>query len=146
MKLESTQAKMIVIATKLELEKTGDEQALREEHRVQSWDAKELRQLRYRLGWSKAEMARCLNVDLKLLLGWETGLTLPDMACSQQLVGIWNQAESNSEKVQRRPIAELMMRERGLSQIHDFDVLSTEPEPILAQRILGIGGGNDISR
>jgi hypothetical protein len=43
---------------------------------------------------------------------------------------IMNQAESNAERVQRVPIAEVMMKDLGLSQIHDFDVQNRTPGKI----------------
>lgn len=94
-----------------------------------TWTADELRQLRYRLGWSQAEMARCLNLELSTVSQWEAGLVPPQEEHRNQLVRILHQAESNSERIHRRPIAEVIMRDRGLSQIHDMDVLDSLNEP-----------------
>lgn len=93
-----------------------------------NWTSDELRQLRYRLGWSQAEMARNLKLDLSVVNAWETGATPPTTEHCNALFSIMNQAESNAEKVQRRPIAEAMMRTRGLSQIHDIDVIHGQTE------------------
>lgn len=90
-----------------------------------NWTADELRQLRYRLGWSQAEMARCLKLELSTISQWEAGTVPPLEEHRNQLLRIFHQAESNSEKVHRRPIAEVIMRDRKLSQIHDMDVLDT---------------------
>jgi transcriptional regulator with XRE-family HTH domain len=87
------------------------------------WTADEIRQLRYRLGWSQAEMARCLKLELNTVSEWEAGMHLPLEQHRIALLSIMHQAESNVEKVQRRPIAEALMRDKGLSQIHDLDVI-----------------------
>ncbi len=88
-----------------------------------TWSAFEVRQLRYRLGWSRAEMARCLKLTPDMVCAWETGRFQPSEEHCSTLLAVLNQAESNAEKVQRRPIAEVVMRDRGLSQIHDLEVI-----------------------
>ncbi len=90
------------------------------------FSAVEIRQLRHRLGWSLAELARCLKTDLATVVRWEKGAIPPSNEQRNQLVNIMSQAESNSERVQRRPIAEVAMRERGLCQIHNFDLPESE--------------------
>lgn len=96
-----------------------------------NFTAEEIRQLRYRLGWSRAELARQLNLDLSVLGEWEAGRLPPDHFASlmgthrSHLLRIFNLAESNAEKLQRRPIAEVIMRRNGLSQIHDLEILET---------------------
>jgi transcriptional regulator with XRE-family HTH domain len=96
-----------------------------------NWNAHEIKQLRYRLGWSRAEMARSLNVQLATLNEWEAGAQLPKEDHRHLLLRILHQAESNAERVQRRPLAEVIMRERGWSQIHDLDVLDGIDETIV---------------
>lgn len=88
-----------------------------------TWTAFEIRQLRYRLGWSRAEMARCLKLTPEMISAWESGSFQPTEEHANALLAILNQAESNAEKVQRRAIAEVVMRDRGLSQIHDLEVI-----------------------
>lgn len=87
------------------------------------WTSEEIRLLRHRLGWSQAEMARCLKLDLAVFASWEKGQSSPGDEQRNSLLMILHQAEMNAEKVQRRPIAEIVMRDRGLSQIHDFDLI-----------------------
>ena len=87
--------------------------------------ATELRQLRYRLGWSMAEMARCLKLDLATVHGWESGEAVPNGEQRNLIMNIMSQSEAAAEQVQRRPIAEVAMRERGLSQIHNLDLVET---------------------
>ena len=87
------------------------------------WNAEEIRQLRYRLGWSKAEFARCLKVDTENLIAWESGLFAPQDEHRGVLQSFFRQVEAYAEKIQRRPIAEALMRDRGLSQIHDLEIV-----------------------
>ena len=90
--------------------------------------ADELRNLRYRLGWSQAEMARCLKLDVLSISGFETGTTPIPLELKSSLVRIMFQAEANVQNLQRRPIAEVVMREKNLSQVHagdcQFDIVS----------------------
>ena len=88
-----------------------------------NWTAEEIRQLRYRMGWSQAEFARTLNLERSLITGWESGRFPPDQEHKSTLLRIFHQVESNCQKVLRRPVAEMIMKDRGLSQIHDFDVI-----------------------
>jgi transcriptional regulator with XRE-family HTH domain len=81
----------------------------------------ELRRLRYRLGWSQAEMARNLHVELSELAGFESGAAAIPVTLKSSLIRISQQADSNADCTQRRAIAETLMDERKLSQIHNFD-------------------------
>ena len=89
------------------------------------WTPDEVRQLRYRLGYSQAEMARCLKLEVEVVMAWELGTFFPEYGHCNELLRILNQTETNADRVQRRPIADVMMRDRGLSQIHDFEVLTS---------------------
>jgi len=87
-----------------------------------NFTAEEIRQLRYRLGWSQAEMARCLKLELATVSSIESGKATLPVEIRSSLLQIMNQAESNAERTQRVPIAEVLMKDLGLSQIHDFEV------------------------
>jgi transcriptional regulator with XRE-family HTH domain len=85
--------------------------------------ADELRKLRRRLGYTQAEMARRVNTSLETVSAWESGsLALAD-EFRNALLRIYQQAENAADQVARRPIAEILMKDRGLSQIHDADVV-----------------------
>ena len=83
--------------------------------------AEELRHLRYRLGWSQAELARFLNIEMAQICGFESGAQAIPHELKSSLFRIMFQADSNALAVQRRPIAEVIMKEKNLSQLHDFD-------------------------
>ena len=83
--------------------------------------APEFRNLRYRLGWSQAEMARNLNLESALVAGFESGLEKIPATLQSALVRIMFTAEANAAQTVRRPIAEVIMREKNLSQLHDYD-------------------------
>lgn len=88
-----------------------------------NWTGDEIRQLRYRLGWSQAEMARRLDLQLGTVMDWEAGRGALSEENRSVLLRILHQAESMAEKVHRRPIAEVMMKDRNLCQIHDMEVI-----------------------
>jgi transcriptional regulator with XRE-family HTH domain len=90
-----------------------------------NFTAQEIKQLRSRLGWSQAELARQMKTELACISAWELGTTPLDEQYRNRFAQIFHQAELNADRIQRRPIAEIIMRDRGLSQIHDFDVLDT---------------------
>lgn len=77
------------------------------------------------MGWSQAEMARCLKLDFSTVSSVEAGRMSLPLELNSTLLHILHQAESNAERVQRRPIAEVMMKDRRLSQIHDLEVVES---------------------
>jgi hypothetical protein len=87
-----------------------------------TWTADEIRQLRYRLGWSRAEMARNLKMDVESFTELEMGQGEISGELRSSLVRILYFADANADRVQRRPIAEVVMKDLGVSQIHDLDV------------------------
>jgi len=86
--------------------------------------ASEIRQLRYRMGWTQSEMARTVGCKIELIAAWEQGSAQPGGEQQTTLIRFMQQAESNSEKIQRGPAAEDLMARRNLSQIHDSEVLA----------------------
>lgn len=91
-------------------------------HEKMNWTADDVRKLRYRMGWSQAEFALHLHVDLDTVVAWETGKVAPDIPHCNELLKILRKADDYAEKIHRQPIAEVMMRDQGLSQIHDLEV------------------------
>lgn len=93
----------------------------------------EMRKLRYRLGWSQAEMARNLKIEMVSMVGFESGRTLIPADLKSSLVRISHQADANADGTRRRAIAETLMNEQGLSQIHNFDCDPEAPEVIVTK-------------
>lgn len=91
-------------------------------HEKMNWTADAIRKLRYRMGWSQAEFAHHLHLDLSIISAWESGQYEPQGAQCNELLRILRQVEDYAEKLHRQPIAEVMMRDQGLSQIHDLEV------------------------
>jgi predicted transcriptional regulator len=87
-----------------------------------NWTPEEVRQLRYRLGYSQAEMARHLQMEFSVFSKFEAGTVPVPPELRGTLIRILQQAESMADRTMRGPIAEVMMKDRGLSQIHDFEV------------------------
>jgi hypothetical protein len=63
---------------------------------------------------------------------WEAGAGRPSEELGKVLQVLQNNVESSSERVQRRPVAELLMAETGQDQIHDSEVLARMelPHPV----------------
>ncbi len=68
-------------------------------------------------------MARTIGCELDHVMAWEAGRVSPHDSHRNNLLHIFYQAELNAEKVARRPVAEVLMHDRNLAQIHDMDVI-----------------------
>ena len=84
----------------------------------------EIRQLRYRMGWTQVDLARTVGCKIELIAAWEAGAAKPAGDQETALVRFMQQAESNSEKIQRSPAAEELMSRRNIDQVHDSEVLA----------------------
>ena len=87
--------------------------------------ASDIRDLRCRMGWCQADLARRLACSLDVVAKYESGESEIDAAHGRLLSAVFHQAEAAAHRILRRPVAEILMRDRGISQIHDFDVLQT---------------------
>ncbi|MES2857300.1 MAG: hypothetical protein V4692_15630 [Bdellovibrionota bacterium] len=67
-------------------------------------------------------MARHLQMEFGVFSKFESGSAPLPPELKGILIRIQQQAESMADRTLRSPIAEVMMKDRGLSQIHDFDV------------------------
>lgn len=88
------------------------------------WNAIELRQLRCRMGWSRAELARRMGCQVTEVMDWEAGRVRPKSEQANNLVHFLNQANSIADSIQRRPVAEFLMTDRGWEQIHESQVIA----------------------
>jgi transcriptional regulator with XRE-family HTH domain len=84
---------------------------------MNKWNSAEIRQLRLRLGWSQAELARHLGCRQQTVSEWETDAYVPQNAYSKLLDLLKEHSQVHSDQVRRRPVAEVMMKEVGFSQI-----------------------------
>ena len=66
-------------------------------------------------------MARNLQVEFIQFAGFESGKAAIPVTLKSSLIRISQQADTNAECTQRRAIAETLMDERKLSQIHNFE-------------------------
>lgn len=83
----------------------------------------EIRNLRQRLGWSIAEMARRMGCNSNLIQQWECGELLPDHDAVNQLCFLQNHVESSSDQVAQRPAVEKELQSRGVAQLTHRDLL-----------------------
>lgn len=97
---------------------------------VIEFKADDLRKLRYRLGWSQAEMARSLKLDLMQMAALEAGREQITGELKSSIVRILHQADSNAAQTQRTPIAEVIMKQKNLSQIHSMDCQLVDTAPL----------------
>lgn len=91
-----------------------------------SWSDKELRQLRLRLGWSLSEMARRLGCHQQQMIDMESGRVELDPEVINQCHYLNSFLEEQCQAVQKRPLAEILLKERRLEQISEALVLEWE--------------------
>ncbi|MEQ1875669.1 MAG: helix-turn-helix domain-containing protein [Bdellovibrionia bacterium] len=95
---------------------------------MNKWSSAEIRQLRLRLGWSQAELARHLGCRQQTVSEWETDAYAPQNAYSKLLEQLKDQSQVHSDQIRRRPVAEAMMKQVGFSQITGDEVSERMPE------------------
>jgi transcriptional regulator with XRE-family HTH domain len=90
--------------------------------RMAKWSAGEIKNLRLRLGWSAADFGRRLGCISQTINDWELGRKSPTADDERQLDRLAFYIESYSQQLAREPIAELYLREQGLSQVHQEQI------------------------
>ena len=88
-----------------------------------NFDNQEIRNLRQRLGWSQAEMARQMGCSADLIQKWESGVSIPDSDALNQLRYLRNHVEANSEQMAQRPQLEKELESRRVAQLTHRDLL-----------------------
>lgn len=88
-----------------------------------SFTGPDIRQLRQRLGWSLAEMARQMGCGTELLKKWEAGSMAPDADAMNQLRYLRNHVEVYNDEIQQKPVAEREMDARNVAQLTHRDLL-----------------------
>ncbi len=88
-----------------------------------SFNGSDIRNLRQRLGWSVAEMARQMGCSTNIIQIWENGVQQPDFEAINQLRYLRNQVETTSDHIAQKPVAENEMEKRRISQLTHRDLL-----------------------
>lgn len=83
--------------------------------------AKGLKQLRLRLGWSLAEMARQMGCSVEIINSWESGHQAPEPEALNQFRYLYHYAETYNQNLAQTPHAERKMELMGLSQLTHRD-------------------------
>jgi ribosome-binding protein aMBF1 (putative translation factor) len=83
----------------------------------------QIRNLRQRLGWSQAEMARRMGCKVVLIENWEADSACPSSEDMNQLRFLLDHVETASEQVLEKPLLEKEMQTRGIAQLTHRDLL-----------------------
>jgi DNA-binding XRE family transcriptional regulator len=90
---------------------------------MENLNSSQIKQLRCQMGWSQAEMARCLGCEREIVQAWELGSLYPDLQQNSALEGFQSQAKSLSQMMQLRPLVESLLDQQSLEQINDAEAL-----------------------
>jgi transcriptional regulator with XRE-family HTH domain len=83
----------------------------------------DIKQLRQRLGWSVAEMARRMGCGTDVVTAWELGRQSPDQDVLNQMQYLDSYLHSYSERISQTPMAEKVMHDDRLSQLTHRDLV-----------------------
>jgi DNA-binding transcriptional regulator YiaG len=83
----------------------------------------EIRNLRQRLGWSLAEMARQMGCTTALIQAWEGGSSHPDHEAMNQLHFLMDRVEKKNNHLAETPVLEREIESRGVLQLTHRDLL-----------------------
>lgn len=82
------------------------------------WSGEKIRELRQRLGWSQAELARRLGCRQQTVSEWETNTYQPQNAYSQLLDQWQADSDSANRSLRLAPIADAVMKDLNVSQVN----------------------------
>lgn len=88
-----------------------------------SFKNQDIRNLRQRLGWSVAEMARQMGCNSALIQKWEEGSAAPDSEALNQLRSLRNHVENYNERIAEKPILDTEVKSRRVAQLTHRDLL-----------------------
>ncbi len=86
----------------------------------------DIKQLRQRLGWSVAEMARRMGCSADIVADWERGQRSPDSDVLNQMQYLDSYLHTYSERISRAPMAEKIMDDDRLSQLTHRDLIDRD--------------------
>lgn len=86
------------------------------------WNKERIRELRLRMGWSHADLARHLQVEVSTLTKIEDGNNVDFDFLGSRLTLFWQQAESISNEVQYSALAEKFIEDNNLTQLFQSDL------------------------
>ncbi|MGE3974914.1 MAG: helix-turn-helix transcriptional regulator [Bdellovibrionales bacterium] len=91
------------------------------------WTADNIRELRWRLGWSQAELARQLGCRQQTISEWETGLYEPQNAYSKLLDQMSDRSEFYRQQIRVDSAAENVLRQAKQTQVSTDEVMEYLP-------------------
>ncbi len=89
---------------------------------MKKWSSLEVRELRWKLGWSQSEFARRLGCLQKLINEWETGLNNPSSTQHKMLSRLEGESDIYTGRIQREAAADVFLEETKASQITHSEV------------------------
>lgn len=89
---------------------------------MKKWSSIEVRELRWKLGWSQAEFARQLGCLQKLINEWEVGLHQPSQIHLEMLSRLEGESDIYTGRIQREAVADAFLEEQKASQITHSEV------------------------
>ena len=89
---------------------------------MKKWSSEEVRELRWRLGWSQSEFARRLGCVQKLINEWETGLNKPSDSQHKMLSRLEGEQDIYTRRIHREAIGDAYLEEQKKDQITHSEV------------------------
>lgn len=90
------------------------------------WTAQNAKELRQRLGWSVAEMARRMGCKVETVMAWEQGTLAMDGEVQNQMRLLEGHVLFNSKRISQTPRAEELMDRKKLAQLTHRDLIHSE--------------------
>lgn len=90
------------------------------------WKAEKIKELRLRLGWSKAEFARRFGGTVDLISAWESGEHTPTTDDIDQFETLSMQISEYSNELKISSLCRQNMKENALNQIPHSEIVQIE--------------------
>ncbi len=89
---------------------------------MKKWSSEEVRELRWRLGWSQSEFARQLGCLQKLVNEWESGLDQPTVTQHKILSRLDGEQDIYTRRIHREAIGDAFLEDEKMDQISHSEV------------------------